>query len=144
MCADCSALALIGEAALRTPNVPGPGAAEPLAGRSGTASRERQSPERACARERGQAWLRAAQRPGIAGAATERSQRSCDMRSMRAAQRRSRAGAQAELTHRFVSNPITRQSDGFVINDPQFGPVARRVSAKEAAWDFFHGQIAFT
>lgn len=105
-------------------NVLGPGAAEPLTGRSGTASREQRSLERACARERGPAWLRAAQRPGAAGAATERSQRSCDMRSMRAAPRRSRAGAQAVLTHGFVSNPITRQCNGFVINNPQFGPVA--------------------
>ena len=111
-------------------NVPGPGAAEPLAGRSGTASREQQSPERACARERGPAWLRAAQRPGAAWAAPERSQRSCDMRSMRAAHRQSRAGAQAVLAHRFVSDPITRQGNGFVINNPQFGAVACGIGTK--------------
>jgi hypothetical protein len=72
-------------------------AGEALVGRSGATPREQKSPERACARERGRAWLRVAQRPGEAGVATGRSPRSGDMRSMRAAQRRSRAGAQAPL-----------------------------------------------
>ena len=43
----------------------GPGAAEPLAGVAGRA-REQQSPECACAHERGQAWFRAAKHPGKA------------------------------------------------------------------------------
>ncbi len=71
-------------------------AGEALAGVAGSA-REQQSPERACARERGRAWFCAAKRPGEAGVAPGRSPRSGDMRSMRAAQRRSWAGAQAPL-----------------------------------------------
>ncbi len=59
--------------------------------------REQQSPERACARERGRAWFCVAKRPDEVGVATDWSPRSGDMRSMRAAQRRSRAGAQAPL-----------------------------------------------
>ena len=59
--------------------------------------REQQSPELACASERGRAWFCEAKRPDEVGVATERSPRSGDMRSMRAAQRRSRAGAQAPL-----------------------------------------------